>query len=368
MKSNGWGRTIPFEQIFDLSGLMPYNNLLKMAIQSPTFACLAGMAGLCLVVFTAPAQGTLPAPDQAAFASGIDDPAASAISASQEHHLDINSQISAPQSLLGTSPEDSMAPQMAPPVNPVQQMNHDRPNWAFQTPDEILGVETSPKAKAAKALAAKIQAAGRFVPNQSALETYTMNRRLAQTGSTNLNNSDAGGSFLDSDTGLFNPQRAAALQNSSAIHSSLFDRMLENGRTSFNNNQPTADAAWTRLFNAPAPSAPTPAQVSEMAAFQQMLQSAAPVAAKSGKSTYGFPTAGPLPDPNLEPAPAGFNQAGGTFAPLASGIGRPKRLAPLPAVTTRALPEAAERPAWAPQPPPWTIKAPQLFVEPVRKF
>lgn len=313
-----------------------------------------GTLALCLAVWSAPAQSSLPA-------GGAD-------SLTGEHHLDINRQIQAPQNLFGPSIDDSMAPPMAPPVNTLQQMVKEKPNWTQMTPDEILGVTTTPQEKAAKTEAARLKASSQSSLNQSALETFLMNRRLAQTGSTNLAPLNDGGSFLDPATGLADPRRAAALQNASVIHSSLFNRLLENAHDSFNSaNQANPDADWARIFNAPAASGPTPKQQAELAAFQQLLQPTAPASAPADKTGFGFPKPETLLDPNLEPQPAGYNPSGSTFAPLDSGIARPKRLSAMPSATT--LPTAPSlTPSWGPQPPPWTVKGPQLFVQPVRQF
>jgi len=337
-----------------------------MVFQPAIFARAAALvAALCLAVCSAPAQSSLPPPGQSAFSAGGDDAAAGALSGGEEQHLDINSQIKAPQSLFGPSVDDSMAPSMAPPVNTLQQMVKQKPNWTEMTPDEILGVQTTPKEQQQRELAAKMIASGQPLPNQSALETFLMNRRLAETGSTNLNGPDLGGSFLDPATGLADPKRAAALQNGSGIHSQLFNRLLENAEDSFNhNNEASSDASWARIFNTPAPATPTQAQQAEMSAFQQLLQ---PAPAPSEKSPFGFPAPAPLADPNVEPLPTGYNPAGSSFAPLESGIARPKRLPALPTLTTMPVAPALA-PAWGPQPPPWTIKTPQPFVIPVRQF
>jgi hypothetical protein len=338
-----------------------------MAFDRHILSRLSGIVLLCLSVWCAPAQSTPPQPGQSAIGSSSADSSAGALSGASEHHLDINSQIQAPQNVFGPSVDDSMAQPLAPPVNTLEQMVKQKPNWTEMTPDEILGVQTSsPKEQQARELAARMIASGQPLPNQSALETFLMNRRLAETGSTNLNAPDEGGSFLDPATGLADPKRATALQNGSAIHSDLFNRLLENAQDSFNNGgQPNQDAVWARIFNAPATTAPTPAQQADMAAFQQLLQPTAP--AEADKSGFGFPKPVALPDPNLEPVPAGYNPSGASFAPLESGVKGPKRLPALPSATT--LPTVPSlTPTWGPQPPPWKRTGPQLFVEPVRQF
>ena len=329
---------------------------------------LAGMAVLCLAVLSAPAQSSLPPAGQSAFGSGSAGSSDGTLSETSKHHLNINNQISAPQNLFGPSVDDSMAPPMAPPVNTLQQMVQQRPNWTEMTPDEILGIQTSPKEKEAKELATKMLESGRTLPNQSALETFLMNRRLAETGTTNLNLREENGSFLDPATGLADPRRAAALQNNPVIHSQLFNRLLDNAQDSLNGRgQMNPDEAWSHIFTAPPPPPPTSAQQAEMSAFQQLLQPTAPAPADSQKSSFGFPQPAPLPDPNLEPTPVGYNPAGASFAPLDSGIGRPKRLTGLPTVTSvPTVPSLA--PTWGPQPPPWKLTTPQPFVVPLRQF
>jgi hypothetical protein len=347
---------------------MRYLRSLKMGFNLPIVSRLAGTLALCLVAMRAPAQSTLGLPSLSGGSSGSDDPAAAAaaaLSGTQEHHLDLSSQLKAPQSLFGPSVDDSMAPPMPMPVNTLQQMVQQKPNWTQMTPDEILGVQTTPKQQDAKTLADQMLETGQTSPNQSALETFLMNRRLAETGSTNVNHLEEG-SFLDPVTGLANPQRAAALQNSSVFHSAFFNRLLENAQDSYN-NAGNPEAAWSRVFTAPAATTPSPAQTAEMSAFQQLLQPTAPAQVDSGKSEFGFPKPASLPDPNVEPVPVGYNPAGASFAPQESGVGRPKRLPGLPTATTMpSVPSLT--PAWGPQPPPWTIKTPQLFVEPVRQF
>jgi len=317
---------------------------------------LAGTATLCLVILSAPAQSALPPASQ------------SDNNLSSRHHLDMSGQVTAPQNLFGPSVDEALAPPLAPPITTLQQMVQQKPNWTEMTPDEILGVQTSPKEQEAKELAARMRASGQMLPNQSALETFLMNRRLAETGTTNLNQRGEGLSFLDPATGLVDPRQAAAMQNATVIHSQLFNRLLENAQDSLSGNgQLNQDAAWARIFTAPAATTPSAAQQAEMSAFQQMLQPATITSAEADKTGFGFPKPAPLPDPNLEPTATGYNPAGGTYAPLDSGINRPKRLTGLPSATT--MPTAPGLPpAWGPQPPPWTLKTPQLFVAPVRQF
>ena len=326
-----------------------------MAAHTTLIARAFALTALWGAVCSAPAQSAVPVNNQSVF-SPSSDPAAGS------RHFDVTKQLSAPHAIFN-QPDDSDAPMLAPPPSPLQQMVRQKPDWTTMTPDEILGLTKPGQAKDNPSLNARRPAA-----YQSPLENFLLNQRLAQTGYTNLNRPGEGWNFMDQDPGLAGPRRQNDLRDrSSIIKPQIFNRMLQNADDSFNQNPMNTDAAWVHVFSTPPPSAPNPAQLADMTAFQQLLQPTSPAAATS-RSASGFTPAAPLPDSNLEPLPAGYNPAGASFHPLDENIGRPKRLAGLPSATAPAFAPAPAPPAWAPKPPPWTLTSPQLFNIPARKY
>ena len=188
-----------------------------------------------------------------------------------------------------------------------------------------------------------------------------MEKRLVQTGTTNLDVPNSGWDFLDKDTGLPDPRRLEAMRKGIIVHSQIIDRWMENAQD-FNQSH-DQDDAWARVFTAPQPDQPTLAQQADMAAFRQMLEPSSDTALRSEPKI----AAHVFVDPNLNPRPAGYNPVGASYAPLKSNIGRPNGIDPLPTATAGVQTPSAP-PSWAPQPPPWTLTTPQLFVNPVRKY
>ena len=331
-----------------------------MALFRPNSARVGFTAGLCLAVCSVSAQTTAPAPApaQSIFTSA-------STPGVPEHHFDVNKQIQAPRSLFDQPGGDSLAPVMPPPVNYQRPPVKPQRNWTEMTPDEIMGLPPSEKD-----LAAKTPGQHQPVPYQSPLENFLMSQRLAQTGSTNRTAPNLGWNFPGAKPDSAGLQPSGTARNGSTVHTQLFDRLLQGTPDSPVDPLMNPPAAWGRMFNVPAQTSPTEAQLADMAAFRQILEptaTPAPISTESASTAKFLPGAA-HPDPNLEPAKAGFNPAGATFLPLASGINHPKRLAPLPNVTGSGLTAPAAPPPWAAQPPPWTVANPQTIVFPVRKF
>jgi hypothetical protein len=325
------------------------------------FRVFCTVAG-CALVFSAAAQSTAPVTGQSILLSSPSGNGFQLPSAQPAGHagsLNLGNSIQAPHSVYGEddlTPPDSLTPMPAPPqLNALQKMmmEHQK-NWAEMTPSEILGVkgwEQDGKSPAGEA----------DQTYHSPLEKFLMEKRLVQTGTTNLNVPNAGWNFLDKDTGLPDPRRLEAMRNGTIVHSQILDRWLQNAQD-FNQDH-NQDDAWARVFTAPQPEQPSLAQQADMAAFNQMLEPSADLGLKS----LAKAAVQPAPDPFLNPRPVGYNPVGASFVPLQSGIGRPSGINPLPAATT-GVQTPATPPAWAPQPPPWTLTGPQLFVNPVRKY
>jgi len=281
---------------------------------------------------------------------------------SHDDRASSGNEIQAPHGVFGQDNDndaaDSMTPLPLPPVNALQQMMQEhKKNWAEMTPDEILGVKTT--GQDTDSLAA--------TPDDtyhSPLEKFLMEKRLAQTGTTNLLESPRDGwNFLDKDTGLPNEQRVEDMRNGTIVRSQILDRWLQNAQD-FNPSQ-NQDGDWARIFTAPQPEQQTVEQQADMAAFQHLLEPTVPSDAELKSAAQASIL--PAPDPDLNPQPVGYNPVGASYAPLVSGVGRPNGIAPLPTVTSGLQVPTAPA-SWAPQPPPWTVSGPQLYVNPVRKW
>ena len=143
-------------------------------------------------------------------------------------------------------------------------------------------------------------------------------------------------------------------------------------------NQPNKTSAnrsegldWN-LFGAPQPQQPTQpdlVQQAAMARFRQLLESGSASVASVPPSPDGqfFPAPKKIIDPNITQPAYVLNPAGASFMPLINGIGRPTGLTPLPGIVTPS-PQLVVVPSWTPQPAPWLLQGPQLFVMPQRKF
>lgn len=328
------------------------------------FLGVSGAIAVLAVAWSASAQSTAPTSSQSILLSS---PAGNGMQlpgimpSGRNDRPGTGNEIQAPHSVFNednNDASDSMTPLPAPPINALQQMMQEhKKNWAEMTPDEILGVKTPDQDK-------DVLTAAPDDTYHSPLEKFLMEKRLAQTGTTNLlAPADEGWNFLDKDTGLPNAQRVEDMRNGLIVRSQILDRWLQNAQDS-NPNQ-NQDDEWARVFTAPPQTQPTREQLADMAAFKQLLdpQSSSDAELKSASQVSALPA----PDPDLNPQPAGYNPVGASYAPVVSGVGRPNGIAPLPTVTS-GLQVPSAPPAWAPQPAPWTVTTPQLFVNPVRKW
>ena len=328
------------------------------------FCAVAGFAAVC----SAPAQSSVPASSQSVLLSsppgnGLQLPGI--MPASRNDRPNLGNDIQAPHSLFNpdnNDAADSMTPRPSPQINALQQMMQEhKKDWAEMTPEEIMGVAAPQKNSL-------LPGAGQEDNTyHSPLEKFLMEKRQAQTGSTNLlsNAPNEGWNFLDKDTGLPDPRRVEDMRNGLIVRSEILDRWLQNAQDFNQNQQQSQDADWARIFTAPQPAQPTPAQLADMVAFKQMLDPTAAADAES-RSQPKISTL-PEPDPDLNPQPAGYNPIGSTYAPVSSGIGRPNGINPLPTITSSPVAPSGP-PDWAPKPPPWTLTTPQLFVNPVRRW
>ena len=321
-------------------------------------------------VGSAPAQSTVPSGGAPAALSGADALGQQSpwnAPETSKNPLTSANQIRAPRSLFGGDDDGDDVPAQMPQVNALQQMLQDQrqKNWTEMTPEEIFGLPAPDKSADPK-ISLKPNASSTDV---TALEKYLLQKRLVQNGSTNLGAPSEGWNFLDDKTGLPDQKRAEELRNGSLAHSQIFDRLLGNAQDYRRNSLQGDDDAWNRVFVSARQSQPPQQQVADDDAFTQLIHPTEPTtemrnAALGGK--YFAPVVPPL-DPNLEPRPVGYNPLGASFTPLTSGIGRPKRLDPLPGLTS-GLSTPSLTPSWAPRPPPWTQDTPQLFVNPVRRW
>jgi hypothetical protein len=269
------------------------------------------------------------------------------------------------------------APQNAPTLSRteaqrLQKMRDERENWALMTPEEILGVDTSrntlrtPEQEAADNQEQNLTVVERFLERQQ-------QSHAAVTNGYSSGNSSSGWDFSRHQGGLTNGNPSNPARIGLPTAPQILDRFLNGSPANnpFAGQTGNRSADWFKSLGLPPqPAAPTPEQLAERERFRQLLDpgsySGAP--AKSPPGGEFLSSLRPLSDmtPNQTPA---VNPVGATFAPLSSGISRPAGLAPLPGITgTTNWPSSADRPAWAPQPPPWLVQTPQPFILPQRKF
>ncbi len=277
---------------------------------------------------------------------------------------------------------DAQTPDLPLPVSPpapalsradvrrLQKMLDERENWALLTPEEILGVDTSrntlrtPEQEAADDQK-KLTVVGRFLERQQQLHTAATNENYG-------GNSSSGWDFSRNRGGVTNGSASDPGRIGSPTAAQILDRFF-NG-TSANNQFGGPDgnrsAGWFKSLGLPPqPAPPTPEQLAERARFSQLLDpsSYSDTGAKSSPDDKFLSVLQPLSDttPNQEPT---ASPVGASFAPLSSGIGRPMGLTPLPGIAGATNWQSSAAPAWAPQPPPWLVQAPQPFTIPQRKF
>jgi hypothetical protein len=339
---------------------------MGLAIKNWVRVCCAVAAGA--VVCPAPAQNTVPTGTPIIVSSPEGDGQSPPWSATptRKAPFDSANQVQAPRSLLEGS--DSVDETPVPPINPVQPWQQGQPqkNWTEMTPEEIFGLPAPGKTELAKVLKTGLEA-----PEASPLDKFLLQQRLTQTSSTNGSAAFGDGWKWFGDRPGFSDQEGPnALHKGALARPPALDRFFSSGVPgSKSGSSANPDEGWSEVFTPPRSYQPTPEQVAENKAFDQLIH---PTEATSGAKNpaaggrYEAPVA-PAVDPFLEPQPPGYNSAGTSFQPLVSGIGRPKGLTPLTAVNSRPSAPAAP-PAWAPKPPPWMQDGPQLFVNPVRKW
>ena len=319
-------------------------------------------------VWSAPAQSTAPSGTAPALVSGhpggIGQPLPGIQPDTHKDRLSSAAQIRAPHSLLGGDGLDDSSPMPEAPANALEELLNRQPqkNWTEMTPEEIFGLPAPDKPTDAKTLKDKGRG-GDSLP----VESYLLQQRLAQTSLDNHLNSDQGWGHLENGPGLAN-KHLEALRNGSLVRSQTFGHQLENGQDN-NGFSPNQDDGWLHGFVSPRQALPSAAQVADMEAFNELIHPPEPTAEMRNAALGGkyFAPATSQSDPNLQARPAGYNPAGASYVPLQSGVGLPKRLAPLPSITS-GLSTPTVTPSWAPKPPPWTSDTPQLFVNPVRKW
>lgn len=279
--------------------------------------------------------------------------------------LNLDKLIQAPRPVfVYHDPGDHEAPQY-PLVNRMPTPSVPKKDWTLMTPAEIFGLPPETKFGGdKKSLTDK--------PNDTAstLENYLMEKRLIETGTTNVGGFKSAWSFKQPGIELPDARRDAAEGNGTADKLRIFNRLMENARNSEFNAPINRGQASDQFFVPSRNLEPNPAQVAEMESFKALLQAAQPAAApkSGGFKSPALTTTLPQPDPNLDPLPSGFNPLGGSYKSLDGSIGRPKRITPLPGLTASSLQSSSTKPDWAPKPAPWLSEAPELFVQPVRKF
>jgi hypothetical protein len=266
------------------------------------------------------------------------------------------------------APNDLPVPQQA---NSSEQQRmgkilEERKNWTLMTPAEIFGVTATEKLLQPP----ERDAMGRE-KNQTQLERYLERETQLRTGPTNRWQSDGADSpwNFSRDKDNVNPfdfSRRGADETTQNLN-----RFLNGQRNSDASANQNGNVGWDS-FSTPAqqqtPEKQNLEQLAAMERFRQLLEPSSATEAPSPDSKF-FPVPKTVLDPNITQPDFVLNPAGASFTPLASGIGKPAGLTPLPGLIN-STPQSAATPAWAPQPPPWLLQGPQpfTFTTPQRKF
>jgi hypothetical protein len=229
-------------------------------------------------------------------------------------------------------------------------------NWVEMTPEEILGIPPLKKPFATKSTDASRENFGQSpLENLVSTQRASQQRFLKENGS--LTEQEDGSQLLSSPFNLPGTERPGSMPGANLLASPL-NRLLESARES--SFRDAEDPGWVSVFHTPAAAPATAAEQADMEACKALLNPPEPAHPESMRT---------LPvDPDVEPLSARFNPNGATFAPQDDGINRPRRLDALPTATTSSGLQSPYASPGAPKPPPWTVKTPQLFVEPQRKF
>lgn len=252
-------------------------------------------------------------------------------------------------------------PQSVSPVGQqrMKRLLEDQQNWALVTPEEILGVAKP-----------ETDSSGQE-KNQTPIERYLdRQNQLRNGGPTNGWSNDAGDSPWNFSRGRQDADSFGPDNNGSGNSLPGWSRFFGGSRpneTSANRSEDSHE----NLFAAPPqePTKPDLVQQAAMARFRQLLEpDSASVANESPSPESQFlPVPKKVIDPNITQPAYVPNPVGASFIPLLNGIGRPTGLAPLPGIVTPS-PQLVVVPSWVPQPAPWLLQGPQLFVIPQRKF
>jgi len=343
-----------------------------MSFSSPySLRALTFLVALGLTAGSVLAQhATLPPGEAIMFSSPDTDAVAtnlSSLSPRPPESLVFGSTVEAPPTLNfnrtpSSAPMSLGAPAVsAPEPSQLQDQLDRRNNWMLMTPAEIYGVTTPEMILGIPERDALGQR-----KRTTALERYTERQnQMAAPANPYTNAVPTWSSFdkrpdaLTGDSGspddLVNP-----LFRSSA-DKSVFARQNENN-------------SWSKLFS-PMASAPMPApsaarqidKQNDMERFQQLLTSGSPTAGDTAAPVVrGMKISVPQSPLDSTLGQPAINPAGGSFAPLSDGIGKPAGLPKLPGAWNLSLTSALPSAAWAPQPPPWL--SPQPFAVPQRKF
>jgi hypothetical protein len=271
--------------------------------------------------------------------------------------------VTAPPQANNEISQDEIPLPPPPPVdsNPLQQTGKEKKSWVEMTPEEILGIAPDKKSTDGKSPGLTSGDS-----DQSGGHDFLQEDRLRPGGKNNTGESGADDSSWGQGAMPDGQQRLGTMPANAP--GSLFNHLLENSRNGISHQ--FSDSAWTGVFaTPPPPPPPTADHLAEMAAFNEMLNPSDSAEQRKSGSFSDQPAVVPS-DPDVAPAPAKYDPDGGSYTPVDDGIGRPKKLDPLPTATSGLsgyqTPYGA--PTWAPKPPPWTLSTPQLFVEPQRHF
>jgi len=280
---------------------------------------------------------------------------------------ELPSTLRAPVSAFPSPPSLGQLP--PPPVNSseqqrLKQLQDERRNWMLMTPAEIFGVTPTEKLLQPP----ERDAFGRE-KKTTQLERYLERENQARTGLTNGWRSDRANSPWNLSRDEDNASPFARGRDGTADPAQNLNRFLDgqqNRNGSANQNWNPNENPDGNGFDAFAQKKVTKEKLEQQASMERFRQMLLPSSEPSPNNRY-FPVPKPAVDPNLTQPDFVPNPAGASFKPLASGVGRPVGLTPLPGVVTPRL-QPAVIPSWKPQPPPWLSQSPVPTAFPQQRF
>ncbi|HEX4350961.1 MAG TPA: hypothetical protein VH251_11265 [Verrucomicrobiae bacterium] len=237
-------------------------------------------------------------------------------------------------------------------------------NWTLETPSEVLGIPTPEKILGVTDPNddPSLSADDRFLKRRDQQVAFAATNGVHHADSLLWQKDDSSGSLFQTADQQSPFARAVVAPIPGATRN--LDSIFNPHPDAQANADDTFNSAWASPFNHPEPQPkPTPEQLAAEERFHALMEPPVDKPAQSS-GLFGLPAV--TVDPNMQPAPVGFNPNGRSFTPLQDNIGRPTGLTPLPGITGLLPPPKKVAPLI--QVPPWMQDPLQSPTMPQRQF